>query len=71
MDVLLVLAKADGQLVSRDDIFSAVWKNQIIADHVLYNLIANLRKVLEDNPQEPKYLLTVPKKGYRLGQQVQ
>ena len=71
MDVLLVLAKADGQLVSRDDIFSAVWKNQIIADHVLYNLIANLRKVLEDNPQKPKYLLTVPKKGYRLGQQVQ
>ncbi|MFT5543537.1 MAG: TolB-like protein/DNA-binding winged helix-turn-helix (wHTH) protein [Glaciecola sp.] len=71
MDVLLVLAKADGQLVARDDIFSAVWKNQIIADHVLYNLIANLRKVLEDNPQKPKYLLTVPKKGYRLGQQVQ
>ena len=48
MDLLVVLAKADGQLVSRDDIFSMVWKNQIIADHVLYNLIANLRKVFEE-----------------------
>ncbi len=32
MDLLVVLAKADGQLVSRDDIFSAVWKNQIADD---------------------------------------
>lgn len=71
MDLLVVLAQADGQLVSRDDIFSTVWKNQIIADHVLYNLIANLRKVFEDDPHNPEYIITVPKKGYRLGQQVQ
>lgn len=69
MDLLVVLAEANGQLVPRDDIFSAVWKNQVIADHVLYNLIANLRKVLEENPQKPKYLITVPKKGYRLNRQ--
>lgn len=71
MDLLIVLSEADGQLVSRDDIFSTVWKNQIIADHVLYNLIANLRKIFEDDPQKPEYIITVPKKGYRLGQQVQ
>lgn len=71
MDLLVVLAAADGQLVSRDDIFSMVWKNQIIADHVLYNLIANLRKIFEDDPHKPTCIVTVPKRGYRLGQQVQ
>jgi TolB-like protein/DNA-binding winged helix-turn-helix (wHTH) protein/Tfp pilus assembly protein PilF len=71
MALLIVLAKADGQLVSREDIFSAVWKNQLIADHVLYNLIACLRKILEDDPQQPQYIITVPKKGYKLGQQMQ
>ena len=53
MDLLMVLANADGKLVSRDDIFAQVWKNQIIADHVLYNLIANLRKILEHDPHNP------------------
>ncbi|WP_299073179.1 winged helix-turn-helix domain-containing protein [uncultured Paraglaciecola sp.] len=71
MDLLVVLASAEGQLVTRDDIFANVWKNQIIADHVLYNLIANLRKILEDDPQKPTYIITVPKKGYRLGQPTQ
>ena len=70
MDLLVVLAQAQSQLVSREDIFSSVWKNQIIADHVLYNLIANLRKILEDDPHKPKYIITAPKKGYRLGQAV-
>lgn len=70
MDLLVVLAKAGGQLVSRDEIFSTVWKNQIIADHAVYNLIANLRKILEEDPHKPSYIITVPKKGYRLGEQV-
>lgn len=66
MDLLIVLASAEGEVVSREFIFEQVWKNQIIADHVLYNLIANLRKVLEDDPHHPQIIITVPKKGYRL-----
>ncbi len=68
MDLLVVLANAKGELVARDDIFAQVWKNQIIADHVLYNLIANLRKILEADPHKPELIITVPKKGYRLAQ---
>lgn len=71
MDLLLVLVDADGRVVLKNDIFDRVWTNQVIADHVLYNLIANLRKVLEDNPQNPQYILTVVKKGYRLGKAVE
>lgn len=66
MDLLLVLVNADGGVVSREAIFEQVWRNQIIADHALYNLIANLRKVLEDDPHQPQMIVTVPKKGYRL-----
>lgn len=70
MDVLVTLIDADGNVVSRNDIFERVWPNQIIADYVLNNLIAKLRKILEQDPQQPKYILTVVKKGYRLGQPV-
>ncbi|MGQ8366872.1 winged helix-turn-helix domain-containing tetratricopeptide repeat protein [Glaciecola sp. 1036] len=70
MELLVVLAKAEGNLVTRDQIFEQVWKHQVIADHVLYNLIANLRKAMEPNPHKPSFIITVPKKGYRLAQQV-
>lgn len=66
MALLLVLVKADGEIVSRSEIFEQVWKNQIVADHVLYNVIANLRKALQDDHNSRPYISTVPKKGYRL-----
>lgn len=66
MDLLLLLAKADGELLTRDQIFEALWRDQIIADHVLYNLIANLRKNLNHDPQHSEFIVTRPKKGYKL-----
>lgn len=70
MSLLLVLAKAKGSVVTRSEIFEQVWKHQIVADHVLYNLIAGLRKILEPDPHHPQVILTVPKKGYRLASQI-
>jgi TolB-like protein/DNA-binding winged helix-turn-helix (wHTH) protein/lipoprotein NlpI len=66
MDLLVLLAKADGKLLTRNQIFEALWKDQIIADHVLYNLIANLRKNLNYDPQHKEFIVTSPKKGYKL-----
>ncbi len=66
MQVLTILAKADGQVVTRDELFDRVWPNQIISDQTLSSLMSQLRRQLGDPPRNPQLIGTVPKKGYRL-----
>lgn len=66
MDVLMVLLKANGELVSREKILQQVWPNQQVSDDVINTAISMLRKALVQSGPSNKYLLTVPRKGYRL-----
>src|SRR5215831_15863548 len=66
MQVLLVLCERSGQVVSKEQIFHRVWADTFVSDEVLTRSISELRKAFEDNPQEPKYIQTIPKGGYRL-----
>jgi len=66
LSVLLELARADGQVVSREKLFSEVWPNQIVGEDVLNSSIATLRKALQDDRKTNKYIQTIPKKGYKL-----
>lgn len=54
------------QAVSRDDLLRDVWKyGQDPTTRAVDNLMARLRKKLENNPHEPEYLLTVHGYGYK------
>ena len=66
MQVLLVLCERPGQVVSKEQIFHRVWPDTFVSDEVLTRSISELRKAFEDSPQEPKYIQTIPKGGYRL-----
>jgi TolB-like protein/DNA-binding winged helix-turn-helix (wHTH) protein/Tfp pilus assembly protein PilF len=66
MQVLLVLCERCGQVVPKEQIFHRVWPDTFVSDEVLTRSVSELRKVFEDNPQEPKYIQTIPKSGYRL-----
>src|SRR5215469_9824428 len=66
MQVLVTLAERSGQVASKEQIFHRVWPGTFVSDEVLTRSISELRKVFEDNPQEPKYIQTIPKAGYRL-----
>jgi TolB-like protein len=66
MDVLVVLAEHAGEVVTRDELFNAVWQGQVVSDERLTHAIAELRRALEDDRDTPKYIETVPKRGYRL-----
>jgi TolB-like protein len=67
MDVLVTLAAAKGQIVSRQTLMDSVWKDVIVTDFALSRCIYLLRKSLgevalaDDSPIE-----TLPKRGYRL-----
>lgn len=66
MDVLVLLASRSGDVVLRDEIVNSVWDGRPMADDALSRCITELRKLLGDDAREPKYIATVPKRGYRL-----
>ena len=70
MSLLVVLAEAEGELVSRQKIFETVWPNQHVSDYALNTLIANLRKSLGSQSGSESLIETRPKLGYRLSQPV-
>ena len=70
--VLVLLAQRAGQLVSRDDLRTAVWGSETVVDYEngLNWSIRKIRETLGDDPLRPRFIETVPKKGYRFVAQV-
>jgi serine/threonine-protein kinase len=66
MDLLLLLVSHQGQVVSKDAIVAGAWAGAAIADSVVTSTVAELRQVLGDQAQDPSYIQTIPKRGYRL-----
>lgn len=66
MEVLVCLAGRAGGLVSKEELFRAVWPSTFVTDDVLTRAISELRKVLGDTTREPRFIQTIPKRGYRL-----
>jgi len=66
VDVLLCLAEAGGAVVERDDLLRKVWGERAVSDEPLTRCISDLRRALGDPRSEPEYILTIPKRGYRL-----
>jgi len=66
MDLLIFLAARSGQLVTRDEITTALWGDSLAgAEHSLNTAMRRVRVALGDDPESPKYIETVPRRGYR------
>ncbi|MEX2162644.1 MAG: winged helix-turn-helix domain-containing tetratricopeptide repeat protein [Sulfuricaulis sp.] len=61
--VLHYLIENAGRLVSKDDLFAAVWPNLVITDDALVQSIGELRRALGDDG--PRLITTIPRRGYR------
>lgn len=65
--LLLALARNSGQTLSRQALFAQVWGlNEGVDERVVDTTVARLRKKLGDNPREPRFIVTVFGRGYRL-----
>jgi len=64
--VLAILIKANGELVSKDELISQAWSGQFASDETLLRTISRLRSALGDDSKSPRFIETVPKRGYRL-----
>lgn len=63
--VLRVLVANAGRIVSKDELWAAVWKGRVVTDAAITVCIAELRKALGDAPHDPAYIATVHRRGYR------
>lgn len=64
-DVLAVLVESDGKLVEKDELMAKVWPESFVEESNLTFNIRQLRKLLNDDAQDPTYIKTVPRHGYR------
>ncbi len=65
LSVLAALAARPGQLLVKDELLDAVWGHRHVSESVLKNAINTLRGALGDDAQAPRYVETVPRRGYR------
>jgi TolB-like protein/DNA-binding winged helix-turn-helix (wHTH) protein len=65
LNLLIFLVENRRRLIERRELIDAVWGDSFVTDHVLNRAIAQLRKLLEDDRKQPRYIETVPTLGYR------
>jgi TolB-like protein/Flp pilus assembly protein TadD len=67
MELLMLLLKGRGQLVTREEIVEKLWGKNVFldVDNSINTAMRKLRSILRDNARRPTYLLTVTGKGYR------
>ena len=65
--VLRLLMKADGEVVTREQLRAALWPEDTFVDfeHGVNTAVKKLRQALKDSAEEPKFVETLPKIGYR------
>jgi TolB-like protein/DNA-binding winged helix-turn-helix (wHTH) protein/cytochrome c-type biogenesis protein CcmH/NrfG len=66
MDVLVCLARHAGEVVSRESLETEVWRGAVVGNDALTNAIIKIRKALADSAKQPRYIATIPKRGYQL-----
>ena len=64
-DVLGLLLVHAGHVVEKRQMFDEVWKEAFVTDNALTKIVKELRHALGDSADEPRYIETVPKRGYR------
>ncbi|MEM1203795.1 MAG: transcriptional regulator [Acidobacteriota bacterium] len=65
MALWVVLAQRAGGLVTKDELIREAWKGKCVTDDAVTVAIYELRKLLGDNAREPRYIETIPGRGYR------
>jgi DNA-binding winged helix-turn-helix (wHTH) protein len=65
LDLLRYLIQSRGQLIAKDDLMREVWPDTIVEENNITVSMSILRKTLGEDRQKPKFIQTVPRRGYR------
>lgn len=64
-NALLLFLESAGRLVEKDTLMRALWPRVVVEENNLSQLISGLRLALGDDPKDSRYLVTVPRVGFR------
>lgn len=66
-DILLILLERPGELITRDELRTRLWSSDTFVDfdHGLNASVNRLREVIGDSAESPRFIETIPRKGYR------
>ena len=64
-DLLLHLVENAGRVVTKDELFVAIWPDRVVSDSSLSQAVFVLRRALNDAGGEDRYIATAPGRGYR------
>ena len=66
-DLLNLLVERRGELVTRQEILEQIWGKDVYvdADNSINTAVRKIRQALHDNTQEPRFVVTIPARGYR------
>ena len=70
-DVLLALVDHNQDVMDKDELMRLVWGERIVEENNLTRHISTLRKVLDETPNDHRYIVTVPGRGYKFVAQVE
>ena len=63
-DVLLALVEHNQYVIDKDELMHLVWGERVVEENNLTRHISTLRKVLDESPNDHRYIVTVPGRGY-------
>jgi len=64
-DLLIFLIENRGRVLEKQELFKQVWKQAFVTDNALTRAIKEIRRALGDDASAPRYIETIPKRGYR------
>ena len=65
LETLLTLVQNSGRIIEKEELMTRLWPDTFVEDSNLTYTIVQLRKTLGDDARHPRYIETVPKRGYR------
>jgi len=66
MELLCYLIQHQGKVVSAQNLLEELWRGVSVSENSVRRLITQLRKALEDDANNPQFIETIPKRGYKL-----
>jgi len=65
-DLLVFLCQNSQRVISKDELMEQVWTGTLVTENAISRTLVKVRKALADDPKKPQYIITVPRKGYRM-----
>jgi DNA-binding winged helix-turn-helix (wHTH) protein/tetratricopeptide (TPR) repeat protein len=65
IDLLLYFVARPSALVTKEELFKALWPDVAVTDNALTQAVSELRQALGDDPAKPRFIQTVARRGYR------